>query len=49
MESSICDAYLVEKASVFCSYYFEDHVQTKARTEPQNYESGGDYIPSDDP
>ena len=44
MESSICNAYLVEEASTFCSYYFEDHVQTKARTVPQNYEGGGDYI-----
>ena len=26
LESSICNAYLVEEASVFCSYYFEDHV-----------------------
>ena len=49
MESSICNAYLVEEASTFCSYYFEDHVQTKARTVPRNYEGGGDYIPSDDP
>ena len=49
MESSICNAYLVEEASVFCSYYFEDHVQTKTRAVPRNYEGGGDYIPSDDP
>ena len=49
MESSICNAYLVEEASTFCSYYFEDHVQTKARTVPRNYEGGVDYIPSDDP
>ena len=49
MESSICNAYLVEEASTFCSYYFEDHVQTKARTVPRNYEGGGNYIPSDDP
>ena len=49
MESSICNAYLVEEALVFCSYDFEDHVQTKARTVPRNYEGGGDYIPLDDP
>ena len=49
MESSICNAYLVEDASMFYSYYFEDHVQTKARAVPRNYEGGGDYIPSDDP
>ena len=49
MESSICNAYLVEEASVFYSYYFEDHVQTKARTMPRNYEGGGDNIPSEDP
>ena len=42
MESSICNAYLVEEASMFYSYYFEDHVQTKERTVPQNYEGGGD-------
>ena len=44
MESSICNAYPVEEASVFCSYYFKDHVQTKARAVPRNYEGGGDYI-----
>ena len=34
---------------MFCSYYFEDHLQTKARTVPRNYEGGGNYFPSDDP
>ena len=26
VDSSICNAYLVEEASNFCSYYFESHV-----------------------
>lgn len=36
MEGSIANAYLVEKASNFCSYYFEDSVHTKQRCVPQN-------------
>lgn len=31
VEGSICNAYLVEEASTFCSYYFDDHVRTKFR------------------
>lgn len=29
VEGSICNTYLVEEASSFCSYYFEPHVNTK--------------------
>ena len=36
VEGSICNAYLVEEASSFCSYYFEDHVNTKHRNVPRN-------------
>ena len=31
VEGSICNAYLVEEASLFCSYYFEEHVHTRHR------------------
>jgi len=27
VEGSICEAYLVQETSQFCSYYFESHVQ----------------------
>ena len=36
VEGLICNAYLVEEASSFCSYYFEDHVNTKHRNVPRN-------------
>lgn len=42
VEGSICNAYMVEEASSFCSYYFEDHVSTKYINMPQNYVGGGD-------
>ncbi|XP_021732726.1 uncharacterized protein LOC110699543 isoform X2 [Chenopodium quinoa] len=29
VEASICNAYLTEEISTFCSHYFEDHVNTK--------------------
>ncbi|KAJ8773690.1 hypothetical protein K2173_006340 [Erythroxylum novogranatense] len=35
VEGSICNAYLVEEASTFCGYYFEPHVNTRARKVPQ--------------
>jgi len=31
VEGSICNAYLLEEISNFCSLYFEDHVNTKAK------------------
>ncbi|KAL6585933.1 hypothetical protein OROMI_002577 [Orobanche minor] len=36
VEGSIANAYLMEEASSFCSYYFEEHVGTKARNVPRN-------------
>ena len=39
VEGSICNAYLVEEASSFCSHYFDPHVQTKHRRMPRNVES----------
>ena len=36
VEGSICNVYLVEEISTFCSYYFEDHVSTKIGNEPHN-------------
>lgn len=38
MEGSICNAYLVEEASTFFSYYFEPHVKTKTRDMARNEE-----------
>lgn len=40
VEGSICNAYLVEEASNFCSYYFEPHVYTKSRKVPRNDDGG---------
>lgn len=31
VEGSICNAYLLEEISNFCAFYFEDHVDTKAK------------------
>ena len=36
VEGSICNAYLVEEDSLFCSYYFEEHVHTGHRRVPRN-------------
>lgn len=46
VEGSICNAYLVEEASTFCSYYFEPHVYTSLRKVARN-DDGGDleHIP----
>ena len=40
LKCSICNAYLVEEASIFCSYYFETHVYTKSRRVPHNDDCG---------
>ena len=32
IEGSICNAYLLEEISNFCSLYFEDHIDTKAKS-----------------
>ena len=36
VEGSICNAYLVEKATNFCSHYFEPHVYARIRKVPCN-------------
>ena len=36
VEVSICNAYLVEEAISFCSYYFEDHVSMRHTQVPHN-------------
>ena len=36
VEGSICNAFLVEEASTFCSHYFEQHIHTKHRKVPRN-------------
>ncbi|KAI5654131.1 hypothetical protein M9H77_31318 [Catharanthus roseus] len=38
VEGLICNAYLVEEAATFYSYYFEPHVSTNARDSPRNDE-----------
>lgn len=38
VEGSICNAYLVEEASTFFSYYFEPHVQTRHTSIARNEE-----------
>nr|GMC51112.1 uncharacterized protein LOC109179592 [Ipomoea batatas] len=43
VEGSISNAYLVEEASSFCSYYFEDHASTKHINVPRNAD-GSEYI-----
>ena len=40
VEGSICNAYLVEEASNFCSHYFESHVHTRQRNVPRNDDGG---------
>ena len=42
VEGSICNAYLVEEASLFCSYYFEEHVHTMHRRVPRNNDVCGE-------
>ncbi|XP_073133531.1 uncharacterized protein [Henckelia pumila] len=37
---SICNAYLVEEASYFCSHYFSENVKTRLRKQPRNNEVG---------
>ena len=39
MEGSICNAFLVEKVSSFCSHYFEPHVNTRHHKVPHNDDS----------
>ena len=41
VEGSICNSYLVEEASTFCSHYFEQHIETRHRKVPRNDSSGG--------
>lgn len=49
VEGSICNAYLVEEASSFCSYYFEDHVMTRHRVVPRNYDVHCEIEENQDP
>lgn len=44
VEDSICNAYFVENTSLFCSYYFEDHVSTMHRNVPRNDDSCRDLV-----
>ena len=36
MEGSICEAYIVEEMSIFCSHYFGANVQSRQTQAPQN-------------
>lgn len=40
VEGSICEAYLLEETSIFCSHYFESHVQSRSRRVPRNDDGG---------
>ena len=42
VEGSICNAYLVEEASLFFSYYFEEHVHTRHRRVSRNNDVCGE-------
>ena len=45
VEGSMANAYLVEEASTFCSYYFEPHVHTRGRQVPRNDDGGNlDFV-----
>ena len=41
VENSIANGYLIEETSMFCSHYFEPHVNTKMNRVPRN-DDGGD-------
>ncbi|KAF3632164.1 hypothetical protein FXO37_27628 [Capsicum annuum] len=47
VETSICNTYLVEEASLFCAHYFKSHIPTRHRKVPQNLDDGG--VEQDDP
>ncbi|GJS20891.1 transposon-like protein [Tanacetum coccineum] len=40
VESSICEAYIMEEISNFCTHYFKSHVQTNSRKVGQNDDGG---------
>ena len=42
VEGSICNAFLVEEASNFCSHYFEKHIHTRHRKVPRNDPGGNE-------
>ena len=45
VEGSIANAYLIEEASTFCSYYFEPHVHTRRRKVSRNDDGGNvDFV-----
>jgi len=41
VEGSICEAYISEEISNFCSLYFEPHIETR-RTRPPRNDDGGE-------
>ena len=44
VEGSICEAYLCQETSHFCSYYFESHVQSMRTNVGRNDDGGVDDI-----
>ncbi|GKD63878.1 transposon-like protein, partial [Tanacetum coccineum] len=40
VESSICEAYIMEEISNFCTHYFESHVETNSRRVGRNDDGG---------
>ena len=45
VEGSIANAYVMEETASFCSFYFEEHVKTKATTMARNADT---YVVQDD-
>ncbi|GKC29203.1 hypothetical protein Tco_1036497 [Tanacetum coccineum] len=45
VESSICEAYIMEEISNFCTHYFESHVETNSRRVGRN-DDGGNLNPN---
>ena len=39
----MANAYVVEEASTFCSYYFEPHIHTRGRQVPRN-DDGENFV-----
>ena len=45
VEASICEGYIVEKISIFISYYFEPHLRTRINRVPR-HDNGGEVSSS---
>jgi hypothetical protein len=45
VETSICEAYIVEEISTFISYYFKPHLRTRINRVPR-HDDGGEVLSS---